>query len=100
MLTRQCWPAMWWCGALCTVILLANQMLSFPLARQLSGGMEILLAGLIIMILTEHRVSRQTQQTRETEYNDLYLSKLINYLQSIIILVMKNPRVIYGQLNY
>ena len=62
--------------------------------------MEILLAGLIIMIHTEHGVSRQTQQTRETEYNDLYLSKLINYLLPIIILVMKNPRVIYGQLNY
>ena len=62
--------------------------------------------GLIIMILTE-----QTQLTLTTDqamtilyytiqYDDLYFSKLINYLKYIIILVMKNLRVIYGQLNY
>ena len=84
-------------------------MLSFPLASQLSGGMENgdIAIGLIIMIHTE-----QTQLTHTTDqamtrlycstiqYDDLYFSKLINYLKYIIILVMKNLRVIYGQLNY
>ena len=61
--------------------------------------------GLIIMRHTEQiQLTHTTDQAMTIystiQYDDLYFSKLINYLKYIIILVMKNLRVIYGQLNY